>query len=110
MGNEKERRKSPRVQLKLSFSVTCEDTVVAGELIDLSNTGICFKSKFEFEQDSNLFLALPNNEEKEIKARIIRCEKLPYNYHQVAASFANGEEPSLINLVKFTKGDLLGEG
>jgi len=105
MASQDDRRKSPRIQLKLTFSVSYENTIVTGELLDLSTGGICFASKLEFSQDASFFLTLPGNDEKEIEAQVVRCDPLPYASCRVAATFVGGELPYLENIVKFTKGD-----
>ena len=51
-----EKTKSTRIQLKLTFSVTYEDTLVTGGLVDMSSLGIYFISKFKFAKDSSLFM------------------------------------------------------
>ena len=106
MTNHDEKRKSPRIQLKLTFSISYENTMITGELLDLSTGGICFTSKVELSQDSNFFLTLPGNDEKEIETRVVRCEQLPYASYRVAANFVEGEPSHLESIVKFIKGDL----
>ena len=108
MANDEEKRKSPRIQLKLTFSVAYENTMISGELIDLSVSGICFKSKFEFTQNSSLFLTLPGDE-KEVEAKVIRCDQLPYSAYKVGASFVEGELSQLKNLANFIKGHMPDE-
>lgn len=105
MTNANERRKSPRIQLKLTFSVAYENTIITGELVDLSTGGICFNSKIEFSQDSNFFLTLPGNDGKEIETQLVRCEQLPYGSYKVAAKFVEGDLPHLENIANLFKGD-----
>ncbi len=106
MTNHDERRKRPRIQLKLTFSMVYENTVVTGDLIDLSPGGICFTSKIEFSQDSRFFLTLPGNDEMEIGVQVVRCDQLPYASYKIAAKFVEGELPFLDSIIKSTKGGM----
>jgi hypothetical protein len=105
MASDDDKRKSPRIQLKLTFSVAYGDTLVAGELVDLSTGGICFKSKFEFPIDSSLFMTLPGCDENEVEAKVLRCDQYPFSGYKVAANFIGGELSQLEGLAKFIKGD-----
>lgn len=90
MSNGAERRTSPRIQLKTMISVTFENKLFIGELIDLNADGIAFSVNKQLQKGRQLTITFPGTNEigvNQIQAQIWRCELRDDASYKVVALF-----------------------
>lgn len=75
----REKRAKPRIELKISISISFQDQYFLGEVFDINTKGVGFISNNYFAEDAQICLIFPGDsaiEKNDVQARILRCDKV----------------------------------